>query len=650
MKRYIITALCAFVAYCAWGQLNNPCFRIPIPENTPSTYTLHNFTQDSATVDLDNSLLYALAISGNVTLTSENNSSVKVILIDNNGIQHLVYEINSLLADTNNFEITNVGRESMWDNPVYASKLLVRLKNATLTLNAITPVTELLPNAMPQQRALRMQEQNDTIVAILNRNLIARDIPWRAGVTTLSEDSYEMRRSVLGDDNPFYNIEYYIGGYYVDPAFDATQATAVDDGYVEEFEWRNRHGKNWMTAPRQQKYNSCWAFAPVATIEAYLNLYYNDTINIDISEQQFQPSCINTICTHMYGGYSDVALNAILDKPLVTESCYPYKFGHDEDVCNICEDPDTTVTIHNFTIVYNNELFDNTKSTNLKSLLLESPVCLTIWHPWWHSMMLCGYKKISVRDTIFYPQTTHAEAPPIIINSNSPYIGQTAWLFKNSASWWKVNGERIIPIGFQYVILSNLNIDAEVVADSISCSFFTKEDIICSDADNDGYYFWGIGDKPAHCPVWAPNTPDGDDSNPLYGAMDEYGFLQEIGPHNKSPLIVSKDRAFTTPQIIDRDITITSGATLTITSYLTMHPDAKILIQGGKLVLDGGTIRNGYIRNKGSLVIKNDGVVEMCGDDQYEHNPDDLEIINTGLTPFPITTTLKQSAFKRVNR
>ena len=81
-----------------------------------------------------------------------------------------------------------------------------------------------------------------------------------------------------------------------------------------------------------------------------------------------------------------------------------------------------------------------------------------------------------------------------------------------------------------------------------------------------------------------------------------------------------------------------------------MHPDAKILIQGGKLVLDGGTIRNGYIRNKGSLIIKNDGVVEMCGDDQFEHNPDDLEIINTGLTPFPITTTLKQSAFKRVNR
>ena len=272
MKRDIITALCAFVVYCAWGQLNNPCFRIPFPDNTPATYTLHNFTQDSTTIDLDNTLLYALAISGNVTLTSDMNSSVKVILIDNEGIQHLVYEINSLLTNTNSFSIENVGRETLWDNPVYASKLLVRLKNATLTLNAITPITELLSNATPQQRALRMQEQNDTIVDVLNRNLIARNIPWRAGVTELSENTYDMRRIVLGDNNPFDNIEYYIGGYYVDPAFDATQTTAVDDGCIEEFDWRNRHGKKWITSVKYQGLcGTCGIFAAVGLLEAYTN-------------------------------------------------------------------------------------------------------------------------------------------------------------------------------------------------------------------------------------------------------------------------------------------------------------------------------------------------------------------------------------------
>ena len=115
-------------------------------------------------------------------------------------------------------------------------------------------------------------------------------------------------------------------------------------------------------------------------------------------------------------------------------------------------------------------------------------------------------------------------------------------------------------------------------------------------------------------------------------------------------MVINQDVTWTTPQVVSSNIIIPSGVTLTITSYLTMHPDAKILIQGGKLVLDGGTIRNGYIRNKGSLVIRNNGVVEMCGDDQYEHNPNDLEIINTGRTPFAINSTIEHGAFRRVNR
>ena len=656
MKRYIITALCAFVAYCAWGQLNNPCFRIPIPENTPSTYTLHNFTQDSATVDLGNTLLYALAISGNVTLTSETNSSVKVILIDSDNTQHLVYEINSLLADTNSFDITDVGRETLWDNPIYASTLLVRLKNATLTLNAITPVTELLPNSMPQQRALRMQEQNDTIVAVLNRNLIARDIPWRAGSTNLSDATYDARRTILGDNNPFYNIEYYIGGYYVDPAFDATQATAVDDGYVEEFDWRNRHGKNWITALRQQWNNACWAFAAIATGESYINLYYNDIKNIDLSEQQLDSVVLYS--TFARGGYVNNAHEYMTQNNLVTETCFPYRYKGFESYVNgidtnyvhytKCENPDTT-----FRFEVMSTLGDSNKPQKAKDWILKSPFSMDVMGMQ-HVLSCIGYKTVQVGDTIYTDGNWYFH-PADIITNNNPYIGQTAWLLKNSWWWYQTkDGDWPIidSIGVRYMIVSENHLynRSSNFTGKVFCNKISDNDIICSDADNDGYYFWGIGDKPAHCPVWAPDTPDGDDSNPLYGAMDEYGFLQEMGPHNKSPLHVSKDRAFTTPQIIDRDITITSGATLTITSYLTMHPDAKILIQGGKLVLDGGTIRNGYIRNKGSLIIKNDGVVEMCGDDQFEHNPDDLEIINTGLTPFPITTTLKQSAFKRVNR
>ena len=118
----------------------------------------------------------------------------------------------------------------------------------------------------------------------------------------------------------------------------------------------------------------------------------------------------------------------------------------------------------------------------------------------------------------------------------------------------------------------------------------------------------------------------------------------------KESKIIVTNTTWSTPQVIPSDLIIPSGVTLTVTSYHTIHPDAQILIQGGRLIIDGGTIRNGYIRNKGSLIIKGGGVVEMSGDDSYEHNPQDLQVTNNGNAPFAITSNLQEGGFKRVNR
>ena len=118
----------------------------------------------------------------------------------------------------------------------------------------------------------------------------------------------------------------------------------------------------------------------------------------------------------------------------------------------------------------------------------------------------------------------------------------------------------------------------------------------------------------------------------------------------KESKIIVTNTTWSTPQVIPSDLIIPSGVTLTVTSYLTMHPDAQILIQGGRLIIDGGTIRNGYIRNKGSLIIKGGGVVEMSGDDSYEHKPQDLQVTNNGNAPFAITSNLQEGGFKRVNK
>ena len=654
MKRYIITALCAFIVCRAWGQLNAPCFTIDIPENTPALYNNIPLTidEDSTVIELDDTPIYALAVTGQVEMHTANNSMARIILVDNYGTEYLVYEVNSLLTDTNMVSFENVGRETLWQDMIFASHLVVRLTNATVTMNIPTLVTELLEQSSPAIKRARAMAQNDTIVNVLNRNLAARDIPWRAGATNLSEASYDVRRSVLGDDNPFHNIEYYIGGYYVDPSFDVEQSPAIDDGCVEEFDWRNRHGRNWITPAKRQWRKDCWAFAAIATAESYINLYYNKNINIDLSEQQLDSVVRRS--TFAEGGYIDEAHKYMTQNELVTENCYPYKYmsttGETDAVIYIeherCKEPDTIFQFADY-----QTLGSSNKEIKAKQTILKAPFSMDIGGMQ-HVLSCIGYKVVEIGDTI-YEDGLWYHYPADTITENSPYIGKTAWILKNSYLWYR-DGDRIIrdTIGVRYMIVDDYHLLARssLFKGNVFSNQFTDSDIICSDADNDGYYFWGIGDKPAHCPVWASNIPDGDDSNPMYGAMDEYGHLDSIGPAFKEPLIIDTNTTWSSPQVIPSDLIIPSGVTLTVTSYLTMHPDATITIEGGQLIVDGGTIRNGDINNKGSLVVKNNGIIEMCDDDRYRHNTKDIVHISNFKSPFNKFTQIKNGGFKRVNR
>jgi len=85
--------------------------------------------------------------------------------------------------------------------------------------------------------------------------------------------------------------------------------------------------------------------------------------------------------------------------------------------------------------------------------------------------------------------------------------------------------------GFGYLIanISNINDYAKITLPITSLKY-TNANIVCEDKDGDGYYYWGIGPKPATCPSCAPDEPDGDDSNPNLGPMDAYGNCAVITP------------------------------------------------------------------------------------------------------------------------
>ena len=82
-----------------------------------------------------------------------------------------------------------------------------------------------------------------------------------------------------------------------------------------------------------------------------------------------------------------------------------------------------------------------------------------------------------------------------IINEDDNYLGKTYWIFKNS------KGPDYGHAGYAYFYFANLDnmITPYYAKTPIYSMTLTDEDIICQDADGDGYYYWGIGQKPANC-------------------------------------------------------------------------------------------------------------------------------------------------------
>ena len=50
-----------------------------------------------------------------------------------------------------------------------------------------------------------------------------------------------------------------------------------------------------------------------------------------------------------------------------------------------------------------------------------------------------------------------------------------------------------------YTDISNLKW-MYAIGGKITSMQYTDNDVVCEDADGDGYYFWGVGEKPVYCP------------------------------------------------------------------------------------------------------------------------------------------------------
>ncbi|MCL2326926.1 MAG: C1 family peptidase [Bacteroidetes bacterium] len=522
-------------------------------------------TQDTtiATVQKNSLTSQTVTASGQAVFSSKT-GYVRILLSDDSGYDVLVYESTPLFATNGIDNFSNVSLETE-DIPSRLALTKIRVEIKNVELRNVSIEASNTRNSKTQQ-----QVRTDRIV-LMNNNLRAQNALWVAGETSVSQMSYQEKKEMFGGKVPdLQGFEYYKGGIFElhsDSVASTQHTMRGGSSYVASFDWRDRHGRNWITPVQAQgNCGSCGAFAAVGALEAVVNLYYNQQINMDLSEQELV-SCNKLAAGCAFGSPID-AFRYIRDYGIIDEASFPYQAID----TNCSQKP----TISNEKITIKDANIHNPFHIDeIKRDIIKSPLTVSCTYPFNHAMTLVGYKTIQAGDSILIKTTMSW----VVIGNNDSRIGQTAISVKNP--WGSDWGDD----GFGYILIDAYEDVANYTTTKLPITSlnYTDANIICEDRDGDGYYYWGIGPKPAHCPACAPDEPDGDDSNPNLGPMDEYGNCAVI-----TPMVVD----FINEDVINEEKEVTSCGNINVQNVNVE--------QGGKLIL----------KAEGDVIIQGDFKIE----------------------------------------
>ena len=390
---------------------------------------------------------------------------------------------------------------------------------------------------------------------------------WLADLTDLSlmppSDLYDL---FGGSEDELGDFQYYAGGLFdfegalYTGIFHSPRLTLRDNSMmVDSFDWRNRHGKNWITSVKNQLTGYFgWAFSTIGALESMVNLYYNRITDVDLSEQEIISNVLTATNHPNYNSYlGRQSFQWIKQHGVSEETSFPFANGivptSQKGSFN------ELVSIRGYMNVSNND--EDIKRALIQYGPLVSGLNFNLNNYVGHEMLLVGYGNVNAGDTIRCHGQINGNKE-FIVSEDNPYVGSTYWIFKNSLGASADNNQ-----GYVNVIYMN---DASRIVPyrilyPLTSLQFTEEDRIWEDNDGDGYYNWGIGPKPSNCPSWIPDTPDGDDSNAAEGPMDEYGVCESNHADIYAGCVmVDEVRQWNSAQFAGRNVVIKNSGKLTI--------------------------------------------------------------------------------------
>lgn len=613
-QRFILTSILLTLYLTIQAQNYTP-FRARYQPN--QTLQLDTLLTHSDTILLDGiEGIYSLSIDATIYLPREASFS-RIVLEDTNGHDYLVAESDWFKNDTVIVNLEGYCEETAKLNNIIPFRIKCYLaEGATIDLHYVNVTTR--PSVASPGGESPDSIKRQQIQSIVNRINIYNEKHkrlWEAGITNKSLLNY----NDLRDEHDTYlsNIKYYKAGIYEFGERDSANVQP-DSPYIPRFDWRDIHGqrKQFITPVKNQDpTNWCATFAAVAAMEAKTNLYFNDTINLNLSEVSVAYYMKHTTNIEIIkkGSTPPVPLsyikaNGVLDNatmPFVTDTLQLY-YGQPATRPEGLENVKFSSYDYNDCDYWNNLNLDTIKWT----IINKGPCLCGFKRPdmilTGHEMMLTGYEVIHP-DT-FYIVTLPWNVERWISEESDPqWIGKTCWIYKDSYYGALNHGHE----GYMFLIYNDYRYmnPAYYINTPIIRRGHNDQEILIEDYDGDGFYNWGIGTKPAHCPAWAPDIPDGDDSDRSKGHMNEYGYCEALSLDRPMYQYIQNDSTLTQPENRTNYLGVLRGATVTLQSQQTFANGTQLLLDNGStLIINGVTINGSYLRPyPGSKVILNNG-------------------------------------------
>lgn len=299
------------------------------------------FTKDTTlTIFKKTKTISSIKMNAFIKLNGEN-SLIRVILVNANKDENLIYETYYQIAESEAFSVNLSFDETEFLDNVSPSYIKIHIDNASIDIKSFTTTNNLDALKLASINAERInsiKKKNVEKINKLNNVLKKSNMKWRAGETELSNMTYKEKKAYFGLEN--YNshgLEYYIGGIFEFKDYEnhtknnvvskvkSSVASIVSSPYIENFDWREKHGANnplspyytgnidgWISPIKRQWSGTCWAYSAVGVTETLVNLYFNKPLDLDLAEHDVASCSGGGNIEHPeWGGSVTTALNYI---------------------------------------------------------------------------------------------------------------------------------------------------------------------------------------------------------------------------------------------------------------------------------------------------------------------------------------------------